>query len=109
MNGNTGSELDPQSGRLRTWHGKPVVYRDEIPGTERTGAWKNGRQEMIWERIWFPTGPPRENLDTEMIDKSVYEDPELKETYMAARETGSFPGGIMPLIPPKREWCEWDF
>jgi nucleoporin NUP42 len=109
LNGNTGSELDPQSGRLRTWHGKPVVYRDEIPGTERTGGWKNGRREMIWERIWFPTGPPRENLDTEMIDKSVYEDPKLKETYMAARETGSFPGGLMPLMPPKREWCEWDF
>jgi nucleoporin NUP42 len=100
--------VDP-NGRLINWHGKRVVYKDGVPGTEKQGDFKNGRREIIWERIWFPKGPPEVNLDTEVIDKSVYEDEKLKEAYMSAIQTGSFPGGIMPLIPPKREWCNWDF
>lgn len=79
--------------------GKRVSYKDGEAGTIS--------QSGSWEKIWFPEGPPAYYKDTEMED-SAYNDA-TKKAYMYMRETGNFEGGAMPLVPPKREWCLWDF
>ncbi|PVH76025.1 hypothetical protein DL98DRAFT_574676 [Cadophora sp. DSE1049] len=89
---------DP-SGRLTVFKGKRVIYKDDEPGF--TGP------DGSWQRIWFPDGPPVFNKDTQ-VDESMYDDT-IEAAYLHAKQTGSFQGGMMPLLPPKREWCHWDF
>jgi nucleoporin NUP42 len=79
--------------------GKPVVYKDEEPFVKN--------RDGTWEKVWFPDGAPPYYGATEMDDQEYRED--VKGAYMHLRETGAFKDGIMPLIPPKREWCLWDF
>jgi nucleoporin NUP42 len=87
------------NGTLATFKGKRVVYKNGLPGFVR--------EDKTWERIWFPEGPPQLNKDTEMED-SAY-DEETKAAYMYVRQHGKFKDGVMPLLPPKREWVLWDF
>jgi nucleoporin NUP42 len=79
--------------------GKPVVYKDNEAGIQN--------RDGTWEKIWFPDGPPAYYGATELDDNAYTED--IKQAYLHARETGSFKDGVMPLLPPKREWCLWDF
>ena len=58
-------------------------------------------------RIWFPAGPPAYDKDTE-LDDAAYS-PETKAAYEQFVRNGSFAGGVMPVVPPKREWCLFDF
>ena len=85
--------------RLRMFKGKPVVYKDNEPGIQN--------RDGTWEKIWFPDGPPAYYGATELDDDAYTED--IKQAYLHVRETSSFKDGIMPLLPPKREWCLWDF
>jgi nucleoporin NUP42 len=85
--------------RLRMFKGKPVVYKDNEAGIQN--------RDGTWEKIWFPDGPPAYYGATELDDNAYTED--IKQAYLHARETGSFKDGVMPLLPPKREWCLWDF
>ncbi|CZT01741.1 hypothetical protein WAI453_006773 [Rhynchosporium graminicola] len=88
------------TGRLTMFKNKRVIYnKDNEPGFTN--------QDGIWERIWFPDGPPIFNKDTQ-VEESMY-DEKVKNEYLFAKQTGSFEGGKMPLLPPKREWCHWDF
>ncbi|KAH7369955.1 hypothetical protein BKA65DRAFT_9311 [Rhexocercosporidium sp. MPI-PUGE-AT-0058] len=87
------------SGRLTMFKGKRVMYKDNEPGF--TGP------DGSWERIWFPDGPPIFNKDTQ-VDESMYDD-KTEAAYLHAKQTGTFLNGMMPLLPPKREWCTWDF
>ncbi|RDW73771.1 hypothetical protein BP5796_07213 [Coleophoma crateriformis] len=87
------------SGRLIMFKGKPVRYKDNQAGIlARDGS---------WQKIWFPDGPPPYYQDTEKED-SAYDDT-TKQVYLQMRQTGVFQGGVMPMVPPKREWCLWDF
>ena len=79
--------------------GKPVVYKENEPGIQN--------RDGTWEKIWFPDGPPAYYGATELDDKAYTE--ETKQAYLYMREKGSFKDGMMPLLPPKREWCLWDF
>ncbi|TVY38187.1 Nucleoporin [Lachnellula subtilissima] len=107
INGNTGTGHPPissysskdQSGRLTMFKGRRVVYQKDEPGVRN--------QDGSWSKIWFPEGPPLPYKDTEM-DESAYDDG-TKAAYTQMRQTGSFLGGVMPLLPPMREWCSWDF
>jgi nucleoporin NUP42 len=87
------------SQRLIMFKGNPVVYRENEPGIQK--------QDGVWEKIWFPDGPPPYYSATE-LDEDAYTD-DIKQAYLYVKETGSFKDGIMPLKPPKREWCLWDF
>lgn len=58
-------------------------------------------------KIWFPKGPPPYNKDTELI-REAYSS-EAKTQYDAFMRTGKFDGGFIPELPPRREWCLWDF
>jgi len=79
--------------------GNRVIYKDGQPGFED--------RNHTWQKIWFPEGAPIMNKDTEMED-ALYDD-KTKEAYMHLRRTGTFPDDVMPMLPPKREWCLWDF
>lgn len=87
------------SGKLTMFKGKRVTYRNDEAGVQN--------RDGSWEKIWFPDGAPGFNKDTEM-EGSLY-DKSTKAAYMHLRHTGSFQGGVMPLLPPQREWCSWDF
>jgi nucleoporin NUP42 len=85
--------------RLRMFKGKPVVYKENEPGIQN--------RDGTWEKIWFPDGPPAYYGATELNSDAYTED--TKQAYLHVRETGYFKDGVMPLLPPKREWCLWDF
>ena len=87
------------SGKLVSWKGKPVSYISDIPCYEKI----NG----IWEKIWFQDGPPA-FLKNEILPEADY-DEGTKEAYLVLKQTGRFKGGIIPQLPPKREWLTWDF
>jgi nucleoporin NUP42 len=59
-------------------------------------------------RIWFPAGAPPYNKDTEAPDDKSYDEKTLGQ-WNSFVQTGRFDGGVMPEIPPKREFCTWDF
>ena len=86
-------------GKLKTWKGKPVTYIDNDP------CFKG--DDGHWEKAWFPDGPPVltkvKELPAEAYDKNV------KESYKFLKEHGSFKDGILPDLPPRKEWCSWDF
>ena len=94
----SGTQLRKDSqGRLLTWNGKPVSYIDEEP------CYRNSNGS--WQRIWFPDGPPT-FMNSASLPDEVYDDA-TKANYMYVKEKGAFKDGVMPLLPPKREWCDW--
>lgn len=90
--------LRPDGTTLESFNGLPVVYKDGEPGTNINGK---------WHKIWCPRGYPGPNKATE-LENAVF-DEKTTTAYLQARQTGAFPGGVMPMIPPKREWCLWNF
>ena len=85
--------------RIASWQGKPVSYIDGEP------CYKN--QNGAWQRIWFPHGPPVFQK-TPGFPEEAY-NISIKEEYMFAKEHGVFRTGMVPEVPPKREWCSWEF
>ncbi|KAI9863506.1 MAG: hypothetical protein M1824_000186 [Vezdaea acicularis] len=86
--------------KLKSWKGKAVAYIDQEPYYQREDDGKP-------ERIWNPNGPPMYYPATELPADQY--DQDTKERYLFMREHGSFKDGLMPLKPPRREWCLWDF
>ena len=85
-------------GNVISWGGKKVVYIDDEPCFRRN----DGR----WERIWFPSGCPLAkdpDLPLDAYDQAV------EQEYKHIKDHGTFAGGKMPMLPPKKEWCDWDF
>lgn len=87
------------TGHLNMFKGKRVVYQNNVAGVKNA----NGS----WSKIWFPEGAPPFYKDTELEDDAYDED--TKAVYRQLGQVGSFPDGVMPILPPKREWCAWDF
>ncbi|KAI9147727.1 zinc finger domain-containing protein [Paramyrothecium foliicola] len=86
-------------GRIATFKGKPVEYRDGKAGIRAF----NG----TWTRIWFPDGPPACYKDTQLpLEK--YDD-RTKAQWATFAQQGSFADGLMPDLPPPREVTSWDF
>ena len=85
--------------RLKTWKGKPVTYDDSIPYVKA--------QDGQLEKIHFPNGPPSLSKSPELPDE-LY-DEGTKENYRFMMGHSDFKDGVMPNLPPKREWCKWDF
>ncbi|KAM4056572.1 zinc finger C-X8-C-X5-C-X3-H type (and similar) domain-containing protein [Hirsutella rhossiliensis] len=86
-------------GRLATFKGKPVAYKDGRPG--------NRAFDGTWTRIWFPDGPPAYCKDTELPPQQY--DDKCKAQWEAFAHTETFAGGRMPELPPPREYTRWDF
>ncbi|KAK4695230.1 nucleoporin NUP42, partial [Lecanoromycetidae sp. Uapishka_2] len=96
---NTAQVQKDAQGKVRSWNGKPVTYLDNEPCYKGIDG--------NWQKIWFPDGPP---IFTKSIDlpDDVY-DEATKENYAYVKEHGTFKDGMMPDLPPKREWCTWNF
>ena len=86
-------------GKITSWKGMPVRYFDDEP------CYKGNDDN--WQRIWFPDGPPVFAKTVDLPDEA-YDEP-TKENYRHLKQTGIFKDGIMPALPPKREWCNWNF
>lgn len=98
--GTTGVQIQKDSqGRITTWKGISVRYFDDEP------CYKGN--DGNWQRIWFPDGPPVFKKTVELPDDAY--DEGTKANYRHLKETGTFQDGIMPALPPKREWCSWNF
>ncbi|KAI9841226.1 MAG: hypothetical protein M1838_003671, partial [Thelocarpon superellum] len=88
------------SNRLLSWKSRRVQYIDGEP------CYQGG--DGKWERIWFPDGsPPTIENDTHLPMENY--DDKTKDAYLYVRDHGVFKDGWMPLLPPRREWCRWDF
>ena len=92
------------TGALKMFKGKTVVQEVGKDGKPYPAV-RNFDGTTL--RIWFPDGPPMYYKDTELSDAAY--DAETKAAYESFVGTGVFAGGIMPLLPPKREWCLFDF
>lgn len=86
-------------GKLKTWNGEPVTYVDNEPCTKGNDG--------AWEKVCFPDGPPTLTKAEELAE--VTYDESTKENYMFMRTHEAFKDGMMPSLPPRREWCNWDF
>ncbi|KAI9723613.1 MAG: hypothetical protein M1812_000913 [Candelaria pacifica] len=89
---------DPRNFML-AWKGRPVTYVDKVPCFKRA-------DDGTLERIWFPDGPPAYNKGTELPMEEY--DEVTKDAYLFMRDNASFKDGLMPMMPPRREWSKWD-
>ncbi len=88
--------------------GKNVTY--QVLGTKSTKPVPVVRNfDGSVTRIWFPDGAPNYTHETEAEDVSVYQDPKVAAPWKVFVDTGRFEGGLMPEVPPLREFCAWDF
>ena len=85
--------------RLTLWKGRIVRYFDGEPCHKR--------DDGAWEKIWFPDGGPNFTKTPELPEGTY--DAGVREAYAFMREKGAFKDGIMPELPPRREWCRWEF
>lgn len=101
---------EPATGKLQRYRGRPVQYVNGNPCYERP----DGRG---WERIWFPQNGKtsevvylgREDKIGDLVaDHERYTD-EITRGFAYLFEMGKFKDGQMPVVPPKREWCLYDF
>lgn len=86
-------------GSLAAFKGKPVTYKEGIPGIRAFDG--------TWSKIWFPDGPPGYYKDTELPTADYTEHD--KKQWIQFATTGNFEGGAMPSAPPPRECTQWDF
>ncbi|KAI9901975.1 hypothetical protein N3K66_003792 [Trichothecium roseum] len=86
-------------GRLSQFKGRPVVYKDNLPGIQNPSS--------PWRRIWFPDGPPAYNKSTEVPLEKL--NGRIKVQWQAFAQKGAFEDGVMPEMPPPRDCVTWDF
>ena len=91
--------------RISTWKGRQVTYEKDLP------FYRNDQGKQ--ERIWLPDG--QDDVIGSVIDveapPGTYDDAlgaALKQVYDFVRDKGMFKDGVVPEIPPKREWVRWD-
>ncbi|KIH93866.1 hypothetical protein SPBR_05700 [Sporothrix brasiliensis 5110] len=108
------AQRDPSNpSRLVAFQGRRVVYESqkdsadnviEVPMVQRPSDGKPAK-------VWFPQGAPPFNEDTECKPRSMYTDAgsPVPAQYQTFLNTGRFAVGMMPEVPPLREWCLWNF
>ncbi|KAL1892361.1 hypothetical protein Sste5346_007099 [Sporothrix stenoceras] len=108
------AQRDPSNpARLVAFQGRRVVYEHqkdsadntiEVPMVQRPSDGKPAK-------VWFPQGAPPFNEDTERKPRSIYTDAgsAVQQQYSTFMSTGRFAVGMMPEVPPLREWCVWNF
>lgn len=98
--GTNGVQVQKDSqNKVTSWKGMLVRYFDDEPCYRGNDG--------SWQRLWFPDGPPVFTKTVDLPDEAY--DEATKADYVHFKETGTFKDGIMPVLPPKREWCSWNF
>lgn len=95
---NTYASVDA-AGNLLMFKGCKVIVKDGAPYMHK--------RDGSLVKIWFPKGAPKSDGTAEVEDDHYNDD--IRNTYIQANKTGTFENGVMPLLPPKREWCSFDF
>ena len=106
-----------QSKQLRSFHGRRVQYvKNEGKDEKELPTYPCIEIDRRLERVWFPHGPAgqdimllnqKEQLGDLQVDDAEYAE-DVLGMWKGLFETGGFGGGL-PLVPPRREWCAWDF
>lgn len=95
----------------------PAEYRDmQTAQAEPFPAYKRPDTVQM-EKIWFPKGPDEKVLDKlgDAVKRLDFEGEEedyeggVQAAYEELYETGEFKDGLLPMVPPKREWVSYDF
>lgn len=95
-------------GTVAAFKGKAVSMQTPREGSSATKPFPVMRAfDGSVTRIWNPDGPPAYYKDTEAPPEAY--DATTRAAYEVFVNTGKFQGGIMPEVPPLREWCTWDF
>ena len=110
--GRTTSNIPGQ--RITNFKGRQVTYR---PLEKKDGHVEDKKEYPFYmnpatnkqERVWLPDGAPGPNPDVE-APPETYEalGSALKQLYDFVLEQGTFKDGVMPEVPPKREWVNWE-
>jgi nucleoporin NUP42 len=106
----TPTAVDPATKQLRTYRGRPVRYINDSPCYERPDG-------KGWERIWFPQEGQtpdvvylgREDKIADLVAEQERYTDEVIQEFAFLFEMGKYKDGKMPSVPPKREWCLYDF
>ena len=98
LSGGGQTQRDGQ-GRLRSWNGREIKYLEDQPCYQDATSGS-------WQKIWFPDGPPT-FTKTEDLPEDAY-DQTTEEEYQYLKSSGIFKDNRMPLLPPRREWCNWN-
>ncbi|KAJ5161052.1 hypothetical protein N7492_006444 [Penicillium capsulatum] len=94
---------DPASNRIVMWKGRPVQYINEWP------CYLHPQDNKTYVRINFPDGPPDAATLRDSQGKPEEYTPEIEQMYKFYLEHGFFKDGIIPAVPPKREFINFDF
>ncbi|KAJ5930309.1 hypothetical protein N7466_005802 [Penicillium verhagenii] len=95
---------DPVSNKLTMWKGQPVQYvNNGYP------CYQHPQDPKTLARINFPDGPPDAATLRDSQGKDDEYTPEVVEMYQFFLINGYFKDGIVPAVPPKREWISFDF
>lgn len=115
------SRFDPVTGHVIQYRGLPVesisTMRPTASGEEvleATNHYYHRPSDHKLERIWFPRGKaeqqverlPQSKLDFQVSDDKYTQ--EIRDEYAYLFENGRFRDGKIPLIPPMREWVDYD-
>lgn len=94
---------NPNTGQLTMWKGRPVKYINEAP------CYLHPQDNRTFVRINFPDGPPDEAALRDSQAKPEEYTPEIEQMYKFYLDNGYFKDGVIPAVPPKREWISFDF
>lgn len=80
-----------------------MKYDDDRP------SYLHPQDNKTWMRIHFPDGPPDDATLRDVEAAPEEYTPEIEAQYKFFMEKGYFKDGIIPSVPPKKEWNSWDF
>ena len=105
----TNPALSPSTRKLATYRGRRVEYIDDkMPCYQRP----DGRG---LEHIWFPGPGGGEDVQhlgkkpEDLLGEAGKYTDALVEQFKTLFDTGGFKDGLLPCVPPKREWVLYDF
>ncbi|OKP15091.1 Nucleoporin AMO1 [Penicillium subrubescens] len=94
---------DPNTKRITMWKGRPVNYVNDAP------CYLHPQDNKTWVRINFPDGPPDDASLRDSQGKPEDYTPEIEEMYKFFLENGYFKDGVIPSVPPRKDFISYDF
>lgn len=94
---------DPMSKKLTMWKGQPVKYINDAP------CYLHPQDGRSFVRILFPDGPPDPAGLRDAQGKPEEYTDDINAQYDFFFDNGHFKDGVIPPVPPKAEWLNFDF
>ncbi|KAI1905983.1 hypothetical protein LOZ61_006864 [Ophidiomyces ophidiicola] len=96
------TQHDPMTNKLLVWKGQVVKYIDDEP------CYQHPDNPTTFVHIFFPDGAPTPDAFKSSIGTPGEYTSGIETAYSYSKEHGAFKNGLMPLVPPKPEWCSFD-